>query len=564
MIKRILESLLESGVIDSSDVDYVLNAAANDKDTDVIELILSLYDVDDDLLSETVAKASGLPSVKLYQKNVPRNVAVLFDSKLLAKYAFFPFELDEKSNVLSVAVSDPLDMRVRNIVYSRGYGIRVFITSKNDIFRAIDHIYGSESMNITAGDVGIKRRESAEKIVLRQNVRSSPIVRLVDQTIESAVRRRASDIHIEPQLLSKRVRVRYRIDGMLTVAANHDISLLSPIVARIKVLCGCDLVETRLPQDGQFEVTVDGRDYDIRVSIIPTVNGEKCMLRVSPKRVIFRGRETLGFTESDLVKFDRILSRPNGLVLVTGPTGSGKTTTMYTALGELMHDGINIVTAEDPVEAMIEGINQVHVTSEGELNFSMILRSILRQDPDVILIGEIRDEETARIAVQASITGQLVMSTLHTNDTARSVTRLRDMGIENYLIADSVVGIIAERLVRVLCPECKRERRLGGEEAEYLNLTEDEARGVVVYDAVGCQKCSGTGYYGRRGVFEVMEITSDIRGAVAEGKSSAEIKQIAQGEGMTTLDLRMRELVLSGVTSMQEIKGHLSEYYHLT
>ena len=352
---------------------------------------------------------------------------------------------------------------------------------------------------------------------------------------------------------------------MLYAAANYSLRLLPAIVARVKIISGLDISEKRKPQDGRFTAAVDRREYDIRVSTLPTVYGEKCVLRLNQKKALTRSKKGLGLSDEDMVKFDKILSHPNGIVLVTGPTGSGKSTTLYTALSELNNDMVNIVTVEDPVEANIEGINQVQVNVKAELTFANALRSILRQDPDIIMIGEIRDGETASIAVQASITGHLVVSTLHTNDTASSVTRLLDMGVESYLIADSTVGIIAQRLVRRLCTHCRRERELLEHEADYLELTPMERARQKIFEPVGCQRCNGTGYYGRIGVYEIMEITPRIRGMIARRAATDTIRQAAMEEGMLTLRQSVRRLVLDGTTAITEMHSiSVEDYSELT
>ena len=315
-----------------------------------------------------------------------------------------------------------------------------------------------------------------------------------------------------------------------------------------------DISEKRKPQDGRFSITVDRREYDVRVSTLPTVYGEKCVMRLAQKKALSRSKSALGLSGDDLEKFDHILKKPNGIVLVTGPTGSGKSTTLYTALSELNSDTVNIVTVEDPVEANIEGVNQVQVNPKADLTFANALRSILRQDPDIIMIGEIRDSETASIAVQASITGHLVVSTLHTNDTASSITRLLDMGIESYLIADATVGIIAQRLVRRLCPDCKKARPILEHEAEYLELPREKRSTAQLCEPVGCQRCGGTGYYDRIGVYEIMEITPTLRSMIAKRCSADELRQAAISEGMHTMRESAKRLVLEGITSLSELQ----------
>ena len=312
-----------------------------------------------------------------------------------------------------------------------------------------------------------------------------------------------------------------------------------------------DISEKRKPQDGRITLSVDHVEYDIRVSILPTIFGEKCVMRLAQKKALTRDKKDLGFTEQELMIFDNMLKHPNGILLVTGPTGSGKSTTLYTALSELNTEDVNIITVEDPVEANIDGINQVQVNARADMTFASALRSILRQDPDIIMIGEIRDEETAEIAVQASITGHLVVSTLHTNSSAGTITRMLNMGVESYLLADSMIGVIAQRLVRRLCPECKKPKIPTSEERKILEITEDDP--VTIYEPCGCPKCADTGYKGRIGVYEMLEITPDIKSMIAGAASSEAIKESAMKNGMHTLSMRARRKVLDGTTSLSEM-----------
>jgi type IV pilus assembly protein PilB len=372
---------------------------------------------------------------------------------------------------------------------------------------------------------------------------------MVKDMIDNAVRQRASDIHVEP--MENRIRVRYRIDGALYERGSYNINVLSAIIARIKIIGGMDISEKRKPQDGRITQVVDRVEYDIRVSILPTVYGEKVVMRLTAKMALTREKSQLGLKPHELTQFDFILSHPNGILLVTGPTGSGKSTTLYTALSELNKEDVNIITVEDPVEANIDGINQVHVNPKANLTFASALRSILRQDPDIIMIGEIRDEETARIAVQASITGHLVVSTLHTNSSASTITRLEDMGIESYLIADSVIGVIAQRLVRRLCPEGKRAKEASVEEKEYMGV--DPNLHITIYEPCGCNKCDNTGYRGRIGVYEIMVVTDELKQIIAHKDGAAAIKAQALKDGMKTLHMSGSEYVLDGTTSYSEM-----------
>jgi type IV pilus assembly protein PilB len=363
------------------------------------------------------------------------------------------------------------------------------------------------------------------------------------------VRQRASDIHIEP--FEDRIRVRYRIDGALYERAKYNTSVLSAVIARIKIIGGMDISEKRKPQDGRITQIVDRVEYDIRVSILPTVYGEKVVMRLTAKAALSRNKSQLGLKPYELEQFDYILRNPHGILLVTGPTGSGKSTTLYTALSELNKEDVNIITVEDPVEANIDGINQVQVNNKAEMTFAAALRSILRQDPDIIMIGEIRDQETASIAVQAAITGHLVVSTLHTNSSASTITRLEDMGIESYLIADSVVGVVAQRLVRRLCTSCKKPRLANTDEKAVMDLPEEKE--VTIYEPCGCPKCDNTGYRGRIGVYEIMKMTPKLKTIISKREGADKIKEQALAEGMHTLHMSATDYVLEGITSYSEM-----------
>ena len=393
------------------------------------------------------------------------------------------------------------------------------------------------------------KEETKEDKARREEIENAPIVQLINSVIEQAVRQRASDIHIEP--MEKSIRVRYRIDGNLREIIEYDNTLLGAITTRIKIMSGMDISEKRKPQDGRITLNVDGREYDIRVSNLPTVYGEKCVMRIASKEGFNIDKSKLGLTPADLKVFDDILKNPHGIILVTGPTGSGKSTTLYTALSELASDEVNIITVEDPVEANVDNVNQVQVNVKANLTFASALRSILRQDPDIIMIGEIRDGETAEIAVKASITGHLVVSTLHTNSTAASISRLIDMGIEPYLLGDSLVGIIAQRLVRRLCPECKESYEADEEEKRVLKVPQNEP--LKLYKACGCEACGNTGYYGRIGVYEIMPISRKIKNLIASGANADEITAQAVTEGMNTLRMSASNYVKQGLTSFSEM-----------
>ena len=488
------------------------------------------------------------------QSHIPDDLISMFDVDILKKYSAIPYRYDDRNvNVICMAMSDPMDMlAIDDLSMISNRMIQPAVATPREIMLAIDKYYGNAEAIKAANDYEQERadlfQEDEMDRMINEDVNNSPIVQLVNNMLEQAVRQRASDIHIEA--LEKKVRIRYRIDGALFERITYNIKLLPAIVARLKVVGGMDISEKRKPQDGRITTFVDNREYDIRVSILPTVYGEKTVMRITNKGNLTRDISELGFSESERKVFTHILKNPHGIILVTGPTGSGKSTTLYTALSELNTEAVNIITVEDPVEANVAGINQVQTNVKAGLTFASALRSILRQDPDIIMIGEIRDGETASIAVQASITGHLVVSTLHTNSAASTVSRLEDMGIESYLIADSVVGIIAQRLVRRLCPRCKQKRLANEDELEILGM---EGQEVEIYEPVGCPNCDNSGYRGRIGVYEIMEVNNDVKRCIAKGGDADAIKDVALQNGMSTLRMSATRYVLQGITSVSEM-----------
>lgn len=509
---------------------------------------------------EDIAQAQGevihVPFMSLRALTLPPEIIKLVNGQVLRRHNVVPISFaGESTDVLVLAMSNPLDMvAIDDISIITGCQIEPRISTLGDINQLLDKYYGSEEA-MTAAEQYQKERESryaemeakAEKE--DQDLSNAPIVQLVRSILEQAVRQRASDIHIDAH--ETQVVVRFRIDGVLKNIMSYDINLLPVIVTRIKIIGGMDISEKRKAQDGRITIDVDRTEYDIRVSILPTSYGEKVVMRLANTVALTRTKAQLGMREQELKVFDHILSNPNGIILVTGPTGSGKSTTLYTALSALNDESVNIITVEDPVEANISGINQVQVNVKANLTFATALRAILRQDPDIIMIGEIRDYETASIAVQASITGHLVVSTLHTNSSAATVSRLLDMGVESYLIADSVVGIIAQRLVRKLCPHCKKPREATRDEKEILGVDPDQP--LTIYEPGGCPMCSETGFYGRTGVYEIMEMNSELKHLVTIKANTNEIKNCALKSGMNTLRMSAAKYVVEGVTTMKEL-----------
>ena len=560
--KRLGDLLLGAGVITQEQLEEALKKqkeAGNGQ-----KLGMTLVDMgimNDEIIAEALCHQMGLERVHLAGITIEDEVLALVDEKVLRKYMLLPYEFaPDNPNVLRVAFSDPLDMiAMDDLSIITGMQIEVRVTTVKDVSQALDRFYGNSEAMKVADQFAAERREkygnNKDGKEESEEVKQAPIVRLVNQIIEQAVHKRTSDIHFEP--LENQLRIRFRVDGVLQEAMRHDISLLSAMVARIKIVGGMDISEKRKPQDGRMTQIVDRQEYDIRVSILPTVYGEKIVMRLAQKTALSRDKKDLGFEPEELHRFEDILKHQNGIMLVTGPTGSGKSTTLYTALSELNTDEVNIITVEDPVEANINGINQVQVNAKAGLTFAAALRSILRQDPDIIMIGEIRDGETAGIAVESAITGHLVVSTLHTNSAASTISRLADMGIENYLISDAVIGVIAQRLLRRVCPRCKRMVPADDLEKKELGIPEEKWGEEILIPHIEpneeCLECGGAGYKGRIGIYEIMQMSPSLKRIIATGGTAEELEKQAIAEGMNTLVMSANKQVLKGITTLQEV-----------
>ena len=552
--KRIGDILLEEQLITQEQLEEAL-ATAKDEKKKIGEAVVELGYATEQSIAEALSSQLGFEYVNLTSVTIPENVLNLIGENVLRRHLMIPYAFNPNNmNQVLVAMADPMDMTAIddfNIVTN--LQVVPAVATSNDILLALDRYYGNTETMKAAQEYAKEREGIAAKLqegdATSQDVQNSPVVQLVNSMVEQAARQRTSDIHIEAKEDS--VRVRFRIDGSLYEKFTYSIHLLPAIMARLKIISGMDIAEKRKPQDGRFSILVDKVEFDIRVSVLPTVYGEKCVMRLAKKKALTRDKSELGFSPSELKDFDDILKNPNGILLVTGPTGSGKSTTLYTALSELNKIDVNIVTVEDPVEANIDGINQVQVNVKADLTFANALRSILRQDPDIIMIGEIRDGETASIAVQASITGHLVVSTLHTNSAAGSINRLVNMGVEGYLLADSLVGIIAQRLVRRLCPYCKRAHVLTEFEKKMMKIRPDA--NLEIFEPVGCDHCDKTGYSGRIGIYEIMKITPHLKELISRNATVSELKEAAMGEGMHTLRQSATLLVLEGITSYSEM-----------
>jgi type IV pilus assembly protein PilB len=552
--KRIGDMLIDEHVITEEQLLKALPVAREGKKK-IGETLIEMGYTTEGEIANALSVQLAIPRIELSNVVIPEDILRLVSESVLRKHVMIPYEYDSMNpNIIHVAMSDPMDLlALDDISIITNLQPEPSVSTAHDIMLAIDKYYGDSEAQKMAETYAAERKEQLAKTqevdTYSDDVNNSPVVLLVTSMIEQAARQRASDIHIEA--LERVVRVRFRIDGALYEKSKYDIHLLPAIIARLKIIGGMDISEKRKPQDGRITQVVDRVEYDIRVSILPTVYGEKCVMRLAQKKALTRSKKDLGLNPDDLFAFDNILKNPNGILLVTGPTGSGKSTTLYTALSELNKEDVNIITVEDPVEANIDGINQVQVNNKADLTFASALRSILRQDPDIIMIGEIRDGETAAIAVQASITGHFVVSTLHTNSAAASIARLQDMGVESYLLADSLVGIIAQRLVRRLCPACKKMHVTTPEEKKVMSIDDDGE--LIIYEAVGCEKCDHTGYTGRIGIYEIMTVTQTIKDLINRHASAIEVQKAAQAEGMHTLRQSATKLVIEGVTSYKEM-----------
>lgn len=547
---RIGDALVRDGIITEEQLKKALEMQKS-SGRKLGETLVDAGVVTEEKVAEMLSRQLGYASVDLQNIAIPQDILNLVPPNVLKKDKVIPIEYaQDNMNILRVAMADPQDLdAMDDISIITGCQVEPVVATSRSVMLAIDHFFGQDEVASALEIYTQSVKDVKEEDAFSEDINSSPIVMLVTEMIEKAARQRASDIHIEP--MEKVVRIRYRIDGVLYEKAKYDVKVMAALSARVKIIGGMDISEKRKPQDGRITQVVDRMEYDIRVSVLPTVYGEKIVMRLAVKTALNREKSQLGLKPNEMKQFDHILKNPHGILLVTGPTGSGKSTTLYTALSELNTEAVNIITVEDPVEANIDGINQIQVNPKANLTFASALRSILRQDPDIIMIGEIRDGETAGIAVQASITGHLVVSTLHTNSSASTITRLEDMGVEPYLIADSIVGVIAQRLVRRLCPECKKPRMANAEELEILGADPEEK--VQIYEPCGCSKCDHMGYKGRIGVYEIMEMTPALKRIISKEGTVEEIKDQAMKEGMHTLRMSAAEYVRQGITSVAEM-----------
>jgi len=548
--------LIETGKIQRMDLEKTLSLKGPLEDLSIEEHLLSSGLLTKNELQSSLEEFYGVP---LATKDDFPEEPVLVNTlsiQFMKESKFIPARLVDKE--LTVIMSNPLDFyTIDAIRLATNFEIQVLLGQENEILGAIEQSYGSgvTSMEKIIEDIDripeYQTEEEEDVDHLRDMASEAPVIRLVNLIITRAIEMRASDIHFEP--FEEQFRVRYRIDGVLHDVESPPKRFQAAIVSRVKIMAKLNIAERRLPQDGRIMLRVKGKEIDFRVSSIPTIHGESIVLRILEKSSILLDIEKLGFPKDTLEGFDSLIQRPHGIILVTGPTGSGKTTTLYCALQKINSSEKKIITVEDPVEYQLRGINQIQVKPSIGLTFANALRSIVRQDPDVILIGEIRDAETAEIAIHAALTGHLVLSTLHTNDAPSAITRLIDMGMEDYLLSSTIIGILAQRLVRIACPFCQepyspdpailREMRVDVQNLSDLNIT----------DVKGCEKCAHTGYWGRSGIFEFLPITDQIQRLILEKRDSNIIKEVARKNGMRTLREDGWMKVKQGVTTISEV-----------
>jgi len=516
--------------------------------------------ISDEEITSFLSSQYRLPAIDLDEFEVDAEVIKLVNREVCEKHKILP--VSRSGSALIVAMADPTNLHaIDDIKFLTGYNVEPVVASETAIHNAIERYYtvgpnydevmaefniGDEDIDFSATDEEINAME------LERASADAPVVRLVNMLLLNAIRKRASDVHIEPY--ERKLRVRYRVDGVLNEEMTPPLKLKAALVSRLKIMSKLDIAERRLPQDGRIKLKLGkGREMDFRVSVLPTMWGEKVVLRLLDKSNLQLDMSLLGFDPKPLADFKWAISQPWGMVLVTGPTGSGKTTTLYSALSELNKAEVNISTAEDPVEYNLHGINQVQMHDEIGLNFAMALRSFLRQDPDIIMVGEIRDFETAEIAVKAALTGHLVLSTLHTNDAPATISRLLNMGVEPVLITASVNLVLAQRLARKICPECKKPIEVEPQTLIDMGFSKEQMKEVVIHKGVGCSNCNGTGYKGRIALYEVMRFADELKEMVLQGASSAELKAAAARLGMNTLRMSGITKILEGVTTPEEV-----------
>jgi type IV pilus assembly protein PilB len=509
-----------------------------------------------------IAEFNGLQFLDLTDVTIPPAVVEMVPESVARENIILPYSLDD--NMLKVIMSDPSDFeKLQKLQFILNKDIQPVLAAREQIIEAINRHYGQsetesvDSMLAEFTDTAIDFTETESSSAAQEENNEAPVIKLCNLILQEAVSLRASDIHIEP--FAERIRIRYRIDGVLVERDSPPRRLLAPILSRFKIMGSIDIAEKRRPQDGRIKVNLQGKHFDLRVSMLPTTNGQSCVMRILDRSNIQVSIKDLGFAEDDFARFQQIIKRPNGIFLVTGPTGSGKTTTLYSALNELNRPDRKIITAEDPVEYYLPGINQVEVKHQIGLDFARIIRAMLRQAPNIILVGEIRDVETAQIAIQASLTGHLVFSTLHTNDAPSAITRLVDIGVQPFLVASSLIAILAQRLVRVVCAKCKEPDEPPASEIKAAGYTPEQLKTAKFMRGRGCGHCNHTGYRARKGIFEMLKMNAAMREMTFKREPTQSIRRQARLQGMRSLLEDGLHKALIGLTTLEEV---LSTCHH--
>ncbi len=551
--KKLGEILTARGAISEADLEKAL---AEQKQTKGFlgQILLRRGMIKKSDLADALRDQLGVPSIELSEVTITAEMAEFLPENMVRAYRAIPFSAE--GDTLSVAMADPLNLTaIESMRLVTGMNVRGYFAPEEDVLLSTNQLFDGrvgaykaieDASGMPGEDDGHVNARDLERMV-----EDAPVVRLVDSIVQGAVTGSASDIHVEPR--EHGVRVRYRVDGILYDMMQIPKRLQAAVTSRIKIMAGMNIAERRLPQDGRISIKSNNGEYDLRVSTLLTVFGEKVVLRILDKSSVLLELEDLGFLPEQQKLIEALITKPYGMILATGPTGSGKTTALYTALNRVNSEDRNIVTIEDPVEYQLVGINQSQINSAANITFARGLRAILRQDPDVIMVGEIRDLETAEIAVQAALTGHVVFSTLHTNDAASALPRLLDMGVEPFLIASSVTGVIGQRLVRVVCRNCKIMYTPDQQLLDELGIPPDRRDGVRFARGEGCQVCSQRGYKGRTGVFEILRMTDRIKRLVMAGKSALEIREVAIAEGMVLMKDCGLVKVLDGTTTPEEV-----------
>ena len=548
---RIGDYLVEQKLITAEQLDQVLAAQKESQGSKRFgEMVVELGFITEINLAKALAAKLKVPYVDLGNQEIDEDAVRKIPESLAKKHTVIAINIQGRR--LTVATDDPINFNIlEDIKMQTGMDTIPVLATRSAINKAIGQHYSMENVDSVLESVQQFKNDDDEDSESKDRVESAPIVKLATTIIENSYRADATDIHIEPFKTYTVIRV--RVNGDLVELMKVSNVVHNALTTRLKLISGMNIAEKRIPQDGRFTQTVDGTVLDVRVSSLPTVNGEKIVIRIlSTGNIALRKITDLGMSDYNYQLFESMIKCPHGVILVTGPTGSGKTTTLYAALGELAKPNVNVITVEDPVEKAIDGINQVQVNAKAGMTFAAALRSILRQDPDIVMIGEMRDSETADIGIRAAITGHLVLSTLHTNDAASTIVRLVDMGVAPYMVATSLIGVIAQRLVKVLCPKCKVQRMSTVEENKLMKL-EDINTPIPVYEHQGCPECNNTGYRGRTAIHEIIHCTAGISTIVARNGSKEEIEEKAKENGTKLLRDNVSELVQKGVTSMDEL-----------